>query len=124
VPLRPIVLACAATALAAIALAPWVPALPLAFSMVCHQQPERCFEWFGGPLAVCARCLGVYAGLLAAAARPMRAPAAALWALGAANGLDWLLGLAPNGPRFALAFAFAWLAAARLLASREHAASN
>jgi hypothetical protein len=124
VPLRAIVLACAALALAAIALAPWAPALPLAFSMVCHQRPERCFEWFGGPLVVCARCLGVYVGLLAAAALPVRAPGAALWALAAANGLDWLLDVAPNGPRFALALAFAWLAAARLLASRELAASN
>ncbi|HVX67016.1 MAG TPA: DUF2085 domain-containing protein [Bryobacteraceae bacterium] len=121
---RPIVLACAALALAGIAFAPWVPSLRLAFSMVCHQQPDRCFEWSGGPVVVCARCLGVYAGLLAASAWPVRAPGAALWGLAAVNGLDWLLNAAPNGPRFALALVFTWLAAARLLASREHAASN
>ncbi|MGI8918449.1 MAG: DUF2085 domain-containing protein [Pyrinomonadaceae bacterium] len=33
-----------------------------AFSYVCHQQPERSFFIAGQPLAVCARCTGVYAG--------------------------------------------------------------
>ena len=32
------------------------------FALVCHQQPERSFWWFGGSVAVCARCLGVYLG--------------------------------------------------------------
>jgi hypothetical protein len=123
-PLRPVVFACAALALAAIALAPLAPPVRLAFSTVCHQAPERCFAWFGGPMPVCARCLGVYLGLAAAAVRPVRAPTAAIVALGAATGLDWLLNLAPNGPRCALALAFVWLAGARLLASREPAASN
>lgn len=34
----------------------------LAFSSVCHQIPERSYHLAGNPLAVCSRCLGVYAG--------------------------------------------------------------
>jgi uncharacterized membrane protein len=37
-------------------------ALQRGFAFVCHQQPERCFWIFGGPVAVCARCLGIYIG--------------------------------------------------------------
>jgi uncharacterized membrane protein len=33
-----------------------------AFSLVCHQRPERSFWMFGAPVAVCARCLGIYLG--------------------------------------------------------------
>ncbi len=32
------------------------------FALVCHQRPERCFWIFGAPIAVCARCLGIYIG--------------------------------------------------------------
>ena len=32
------------------------------FSPVCHQIPSRSFLCFGYPLAVCARCLGIYSG--------------------------------------------------------------
>ncbi len=32
------------------------------FSPTCHQIPSRCFYAFGNPVAVCARCLGIYAG--------------------------------------------------------------
>lgn len=32
------------------------------FSPVCHQDPARSFWLFGGPVAVCARCLGIYLG--------------------------------------------------------------
>ena len=35
----------------------------LLFSAVCHQQPERALWVAGGPLAVCARCCGIYVGL-------------------------------------------------------------
>jgi len=35
------------------------------FSPVCHQRPERSFLCFGYPLAVCARCFGIYSGFLA-----------------------------------------------------------
>jgi len=34
------------------------------FSPVCHQIPSRSFIYFGYPLAVCSRCLGIYAGFL------------------------------------------------------------
>jgi uncharacterized membrane protein len=34
------------------------------FSPTCHQIDSRCFLFFGFPLAVCARCLGVYLGIL------------------------------------------------------------
>lgn len=33
---------------------------------VCHQMPERAFWLAGHPLAVCARCSGIYAGFAAA----------------------------------------------------------
>ena len=35
------------------------------FAVLCHQMPERSFSLFGLPLAVCARCLGIYAGAFA-----------------------------------------------------------
>jgi uncharacterized membrane protein len=35
------------------------------FAYVCHQIPERSFYVAGYPLAVCARCTGLYAGLAA-----------------------------------------------------------
>ncbi|MGH9580569.1 MAG: DUF2085 domain-containing protein [Terriglobales bacterium] len=42
------------------------------FSAVCHQDPARSF-WLGGaPVAVCARCLGIYLG--AAAGAGLRIP--------------------------------------------------
>ena len=34
------------------------------FTPVCHQIPSRSFHLFGQPLAVCARCLGIYFGIL------------------------------------------------------------
>ncbi|MBM3295726.1 MAG: DUF2085 domain-containing protein [Candidatus Aminicenantes bacterium] len=34
------------------------------FSPVCHQIPERSLWLFGHPLAVCARCFGIYSGFL------------------------------------------------------------
>ena len=39
----------------------------LVFTNFCHQIPERSFTVFGYPTAVCARCLGLYAGMLAGA---------------------------------------------------------
>jgi hypothetical protein len=122
--LRRAVFVCTAVALAAIALAHLTPSIRLAFSTVCHQNPTRCFWWCGAPMPVCARCLGVYAGLFAASIRPIRAPATVIWALAAASGLDWLFGLAANGPRCALALSFTWLAGAGLLASHKGPASH
>lgn len=49
-------------------------ALPIyhAFSLVCHQIPERSFFIAGHPFAVCARCFGLYAGFtLATFAYPL-----------------------------------------------------
>lgn len=37
------------------------------FSPVCHQDPVRSFWVVGGPVAVCARCLGIYLGAAAGA---------------------------------------------------------
>jgi uncharacterized membrane protein len=34
------------------------------FTPICHQIPTRSFFLFGHPLAVCARCLGIYFGFL------------------------------------------------------------
>ncbi len=58
--------------MAAIWLAPWAAeqGWPLArwlyafFSPVCHQNPDRSLICFGGPLAACHRCTGLYAGFI------------------------------------------------------------
>jgi uncharacterized membrane protein len=36
------------------------------FRMMCHGRVERCLELFGVPMPICARCTGIYLGLLAA----------------------------------------------------------
>jgi uncharacterized membrane protein len=33
-------------------------------SVVCHQLPSRSFSLWGQPLALCARCTGIYGGLI------------------------------------------------------------
>lgn len=38
------------------------PALYAAGHLVCHQLPERTFHVAAAPMAVCARCLGLYLG--------------------------------------------------------------
>jgi len=42
-------------------------AIFLFFSPVCHQDPARSFWLLGAPVAVCARCLGIYLGAAAGA---------------------------------------------------------
>ena len=36
----------------------------LLFRLMCHGRVERCFLLFGEPMPVCARCTGVYLGML------------------------------------------------------------
>jgi uncharacterized membrane protein len=38
----------------------------LLFRLFCHGIPERCLELFGVPMPICARCVGIYTGMLAA----------------------------------------------------------
>ena len=74
----------------------------LGFSAACHQMPERSFQVSGFPLAVCARCFGLYAGgalgiLLYPLLRPLRrqdTPARG-WLIAAAlpTAIDFALGL-------------------------------
>jgi uncharacterized membrane protein len=86
------------------------------FAAACHQRPERSFIVWGAPLAVCARCVGIYAGAIPGAILGglQRAQAsAALYTFAAAlalNGIDVaseLAGLHGNLPwlRFALGMA-------------------
>ena len=72
------------------------------FGAACHQLPERSFHLLGHPLAVCARCAGLYAGfaaglLLYPLARPLgarHAPERAwLFAAAVPTALDFSLGL-------------------------------
>ena len=72
-----------------------------AFAPVCHQLPARSFYLSGHPLAVCARCTGLYAGFalgaicypLARSLRRVEMPAR-VWLLvtGAPLALDFALG--------------------------------
>lgn len=56
-----------------VVLAPWARSqewpggvlLYALFSPICHQNPGRSFQCFGFPLAVCHRCVGLYAGFTA-----------------------------------------------------------
>jgi uncharacterized membrane protein len=34
------------------------------FRIMCHGIPERCLYLFGVPMPICARCVGIYAGLI------------------------------------------------------------
>jgi len=34
------------------------------FRLMCHGKVERCLELFGAPMPICARCVGIYAGML------------------------------------------------------------
>jgi uncharacterized membrane protein len=90
------------------------------FAPVCHQIPDRCFIFHGHPLAVCGRCLGVYAGFAVGLAlfplvrgfSRLALPPARLFLLAvfplALDGLAGLLGLwaSPIGVRFATGLAW------------------
>jgi uncharacterized membrane protein len=34
------------------------------FRLMCHGMPHRCLELFGVPMPLCARCVGIYGGML------------------------------------------------------------
>ena len=67
-------------------------ALQRAFALVCHQQAERSFALFGGSVAVCSRCLGIFVGAAAGwLVRVQAQLARRLFALAMAVSLaDWL----------------------------------
>jgi uncharacterized membrane protein len=98
-----------------IVLAPWArahdhPFLASAvysgFSAACHQIPERSFHLGGFPLAVCARCFGLYAG---GAAGVLFYPLARGLARRDAPERVWLLlAAAPTTIDFALGFFGVW----------------
>jgi len=90
--------------------------LRAAYHPLCHQLPSRSLDWAGHPLAICARCAGLYLGaalalgLAALTAAAARVPAGFRWlALAAApTALDATAGIVagaglPNVPRFLLA---------------------
>lgn len=78
----------------------------LLLSPVCHQDPARSIFLWGFPAGVCARCLGLWGGLLAGAllalasparlAAPARERARLALALGAApSAIQWVLARLP-----------------------------
>lgn len=92
------------------------------FALVCHQRPDRSFWLFGAPVAVCARCLGIYLGaafgLLLRTSR--RIALRLLIAAAALNILDWLVeasGLHGNWIRFRFLLGIALGAAGALVIS-------
>ena len=102
-------------------LAGWF-SLQRGFALVCHQDPERSFWIFGAPLAICARCLGIYfgaaIGLLLQASR--RIALQFLVIAAALNLLDWLaelLDLHGNWMLMRFVLGFALGAAGALLIS-------
>lgn len=95
--------------------------LRLAFQPACHQISERCLDLGPGPLPICARCAGLYAGglagLLATLVSGRRSRFRLRWIVIAAapSVLDFGLGLVhlptlPNWPRFIFALVPGFLA--------------
>ncbi len=84
---------------------PWLPDAPAraveaSFSWLCHQMPDRTLHVGGAPVALCHRCLGILAGLVAGLALAPRVPGLPLGARAQARGLvaaglptavDWTL---------------------------------
>jgi hypothetical protein len=100
-----------------------------AFSWICHQRPERSWLLAGYPVAVCVRCLGLYAGALAGAAAGWRfsrrwglagaSVLAAQWGLEASG---WIAPIA--GLRFAAGFAAAFVLVPGILREPKVAAAR
>ncbi len=98
--------------------APW---LRLVYKPGCHQIAERCLDLGFGPMAVCARCMGLYIGgclgLLWTALRNRSSRPRPVWlaVVAAPSVLDFAAGLVglpslANWPRFALAVPLGLLA--------------
>lgn len=111
--MRLVVFIAAALFLAAIVAAPLVSevsglaGLPIyaAFSWVCHQRPQRTWLLGAYPLAVCVRCLGIYAGALAGSMAGLRFVRPLFWFSMAVLGCEWLIEAfgwmqPPSGVRF------------------------
>ena len=88
---------------------PW---LRLAYAPACHQMAGRSVTLAGRPLAVCARCSGLYAGgllglfLAVGAGWGVRRPAPARWWLAIAllpTAVDFVVKGLANGPRLGVA---------------------
>jgi len=91
--------------------------LRIAYRPACHQIADRCLDLGAGPLAVCARCTGLYlGGLLALVAatlfgRTLRPRFFWLPVTALPSAVDFAAGLIglpslPNLPRFAVALPF------------------
>ena len=123
--LAPLALACAAMAVPFLLTHGFLAiglALERGFALVCHQRPERSFWIFGGNVAVCSRCLGIYLGAaLGLLFRTSRTVALRLLIVATAiNLLDVASELATfhgNWPEVRLAFGFVLGASGALLIS-------
>lgn len=80
----------------------WSQIIYMALGSLCHQMPERSFQFEGFPLAVCARCWGLYVGALAglllypfvrSLSRTDAPPRAWLFLAALPSALDFLLGI-------------------------------
>jgi uncharacterized membrane protein len=65
--------------------------LRAAFAGVCHQIPERSFTLLGEPVAVCHRCLGLYAGGIAGLLLLPWLPRLHRWLLERPRRLGWFV---------------------------------
>ena len=99
-------------------------ALQRGFALVCHQQPDRSFFLFGGSVAVCSRCLGIYLGATAGLVLRAWRPTALRWLTIAvsASVVEWateIAGLHGNWMwmRFGLGFAVGAAAAMLVLST-------
>ena len=101
-------------------------ALQRGFALVCHQQAERSFIVFGGSVAVCARCLGIYIGAVAGLLLRVSRRVAWRWLMAAVaiNVVDWFAefgGVHGNwmGARFVLGISLGVAAAMMVVACAD-----
>lgn len=82
----------------------------LAGSLICHQLSDRSFHLFGAQLPVCARCAGIYAGVVVALSVQMLGPGAARAAVAPVRGLRIALmaGALPTVVTVVLEWAALW----------------